>query len=39
VIGYFTVPRGDSPNGRIVLVLDTWLGANPPVDEEDLLAP
>lgn len=37
VIGYFTVPRGDSMNGRVVLVLDTWLGANPPVDEEDLL--
>ena len=39
VIGYFTVPRGDSMNGRILLVLDTWLGDNPPVDKEDLLAP
>ncbi|HEY3268110.1 MAG TPA: tetratricopeptide repeat protein [Armatimonadota bacterium] len=37
VIGYFTVPRADSINGRVVLVLDTWLGENPPVDEEDLL--
>jgi tetratricopeptide (TPR) repeat protein len=37
VIGYFTVPRSDSPNGRIVLVLDTYLGDHPPVDEEDLL--
>jgi hypothetical protein len=37
VIGYFTVPRPDSPNGRIVLVLDTYLGDNPPTDEEDLL--
>ncbi|HEY3415188.1 MAG TPA: tetratricopeptide repeat protein [Armatimonadota bacterium] len=39
VIGYYTVPRGDNLNGRVVLVLDTWLGNNPPVDEEDLLAP
>lgn len=39
VIGYLTVPRGDSFNGRILLVLDTWLGDTPPVDEEDLLAP
>jgi hypothetical protein len=37
VIGYFTVPRPDSMNGRIVLVLDTYLGDHPPVDEEDLL--
>lgn len=39
VIGYYTVQRGDNLNGRVVLVLDTWLGATPPVDEEDLLAP
>lgn len=38
VIGYFRVPRDDSPNGRIVLVLDTYLGDTPPVDEEDLLS-
>jgi len=37
VIGYFTVPRGDSANGRIVLVVDTYLGDKLPVDEEDLL--
>jgi hypothetical protein len=37
VIGYFTVPRGDSLNGRIVLVVDTYLGDKLPVDEEDLL--
>lgn len=37
VIGYTTVERSDSPNGRVALVLDTYLGANPPVDEEDLL--
>lgn len=37
VIGYLTVPRGDSPNGRILLVVDTYLGDSPPVDEEDLL--
>jgi len=37
VIGYTTAERGGSPNGRLVLVLDPFLGANPPVDEEDLL--
>jgi hypothetical protein len=37
VIGFFRVPREDSPNGRLVLVLDTYLGADPPVDEENLL--
>jgi hypothetical protein len=37
VIGYFTVPKGDSANGRIVLVVDTYLGDKLPVDEEDLL--
>jgi len=38
VIGFFTVPREDSPNGRIVLVVDTVLGSKLPVDEEDLLS-
>jgi hypothetical protein len=38
VIGYFTVPRDESPNGRIVLVVDTYLGDELPIDEEDLLA-
>jgi hypothetical protein len=37
VIGYFLTQRDDCPNGRIVLVLDTYLGDKLPVDEEDLL--
>jgi hypothetical protein len=37
VIGYLTVPRSDSLNGRIVLVVDTYLGDKLPLDEEDLL--
>jgi tetratricopeptide (TPR) repeat protein len=37
VIGYLTVPRPDSPHGRIVLVVDTFLGDKLPVDEEDLM--
>jgi hypothetical protein len=37
VIGYFLVPRDDCGNGRIVLVLDTYLGDKLPVDEEELL--
>jgi hypothetical protein len=39
VIGYFLVDRDESPNGRIVLVVDTYLGDDLPVDEEDLLSP
>ncbi|HPP74683.1 MAG TPA: hypothetical protein PLU88_06125 [Armatimonadota bacterium] len=37
VIGYFLTEREESPNGRIVLVVDTYLGNKLPVDEEDLL--
>jgi hypothetical protein len=37
VIGYFLTRRDDCPNGRIVLVVDTYLGDKLPVDEEDLL--
>jgi hypothetical protein len=37
VIGYFLTERDESPNGRIVLVVDTYLGDKLPVDEEDLL--
>jgi len=37
VIGCFLTQREDSPNGRIVLVVDTHLGDKLPVDEEDLL--
>lgn len=37
VIGYFLVPREDSPNGRVVLVVDTFLGNRLPTDEADLL--
>ncbi len=37
-IGYFLTKREDSPNGRIVLVVDTYLGAHLPRDEEDLLS-
>jgi len=37
VIGTITVPRPDSLNGRIVLVVDTYLGDKLPTDEEDLL--
>lgn len=38
VIGYFLTERDESPNGRIVLVVDTYLGNKLPVDEEDLLS-
>jgi len=38
VIGYFTVPRPDSALGRIMLVVDTALRSELPVDEEDLLS-
>jgi hypothetical protein len=38
VIGYLTVPRSDSALGRIVLVVDTYLGDRLPTDEEDLLS-
>ncbi len=38
VIGYFLTERDDSPNGRIVLVIDTYLGKKLPVDEEDLMS-
>jgi hypothetical protein len=37
VIGYFLTERDDSPNSRIVLVVDTYLGNKLPADEEDLL--
>ena len=37
VIGYFSVPRDDFPNGRVVLVVDTYLGKKMPADEEELL--
>lgn len=37
VIGYFLTERDESPNGRIVLVVDTYLGDKLPTDEEDLL--
>lgn len=38
IIGYFTVPRPDSPHGRIMLVVDTALPEKLPTDEEDLLS-
>lgn len=38
VIGYFLAKRPDSPNGRILLVVDTVLPARLPIDEEDLLS-
>jgi hypothetical protein len=38
VIGYFSMVRPDDfPNGRVVLIVDTYLGDKLPVDEEDLL--
>jgi tetratricopeptide (TPR) repeat protein len=37
VIGYFMADYPDCPNGRGVIVLDTYLGDKPPTDEEDLL--
>jgi len=37
VIGYLSVTHPDFPNGRVVLVVDTYLGNKLPVDEEDLL--
>jgi tetratricopeptide (TPR) repeat protein len=37
VIGYVLVDREDSPNGRVLLVVDTYLGEQLPVFEWDLL--
>lgn len=37
VLGYYLVEQPDNPNGRIILVLDTWLGSPLPANEEDLL--
>ncbi len=39
VIGYVLAKRSDSSNGRVALVVDTYLGDKLPTDEEDLLIP